>query len=434
MIEDEKPISLAKDNAVNIREALDTPSPNPDINVAEVTGQLLPVPTEKENKQLSAVESKDILRSVQELQDRNIERLAKKSASPMLIDRRRFFSKFVIVLLAFVLCTIYFRPIVGLRLAAHAAMAPLLNTGQSIEAQLAYADFLAASGKQNEAILTYTTAQAQLKRKNANSQLLCLVNLKLAQLLLSKDPAKSQSLIAETLVNLGEPDKNTPEGMAESLRSMAMAYIDQAEPLAAYPVAIAASKFWQTGPTRGSEGNLFSDLADSLAEKDQWQLAFDCYKRAYSFSERWGDRDFNIYRLNHMAISKTHLEQPEEALALFTRATMMDRKVYGGSLYYTARSIPTIARCLLKLDRPVEAAATINGGLPYLKGGLRNQALELLSYAYQMQNKDQEVTRVLNELKNNAGTGKTAANITEIRKQLANIKEKAGTGRRELSR
>jgi tetratricopeptide (TPR) repeat protein len=416
MSENDQPAHLPGKNASEFaqasRERGNFRAATSDIKESEAADSLLPAVSE------GASVSKEILGYVQELQDKNIERLGPKAIGHSAIDRRRFFRQFNLALVGLMLCVVCFKPIAGFRLAAHASMAPILTKGQSIQARLAYADFLESAGKASEAIVLYKALKAQLSLKKNNPQLVALVNLKLAQLLLSSDPASAKNLVDESLGKLGDPNEATPETLVETLRHLAMSYIDRSEALAAYPIAMAASEFWGSGHTMGSGGNLFADLADLLSEQGNWQLAFDCYKEAFSFSEDWGDADFNIYRLNQMAISKVHLNEPQEALELFERATTMDRKVYRGKLYYTLESMPKMGWCLVKLDRPAEAVSVLNAAMP-LSGDVRNEALEQLAYAYQLQSKNDEVIRVLNELQKD---GATTSSLMDIKKNLAKIK------------
>ena len=397
----------------NIRSAV------PELKESAIVGSLLPAETKESSRQSAPVVSKEILGYVQELQDKNIERLAEHAAILPNTDRRNFFRQFYLALIALVLCVICFKPIVGVRLAAHASMAPILTNRQSVEARFAYADYLVSIGKTNEATALYKKLTEQIASKPNNPQFVALVNLKLAQLILATDASGAKKLVDQSLEKLGSPNEKTPQALVETLRSLAASYISQSQAQAAYPLAMAASEFWDTGHTNNSGGNLFADLAELFSEEGKWQLAFDCYEEAYSFSEQWGDTNFNIYRLCHMAVCKVQLNEPKEAVELFERATTMDRKVYGGKLYYTLESMPKMAWCLIKLNKAAEAVSLLNSTMPFLSGEVRNVALEQLAYAYRLQNRNDEVTSILTELEK---AGATTSNIRDIKINLAKMK------------
>ncbi len=331
-----------------------------------------------------------------------------------------------IILVICLSIALYSPNILGMRLNALYAISNALPPSQSVQIVLAYADALTATKHYEQAISIYKTAAKQIKASNLNKQLLSLVDFKLAQILLETEPVKTEEIndfIKEAMANLGDPNRSTPTNLVETIRGLAVYYTDKDDPYAAYPLAKTASRFWQTGATRNSEGNTYQDIGEKFKDKQAWGLAYICYERAFSISKDWGNTNFNAYRLGEMGLAKAKLEQTKEVADLLKRAMDIDQKVHNGSLYNTADCLPAYVNCLINLSEIYEAKKVIRQFYTYFDAKDYYDCQKKLALAYQKNKNNDQAIDILKDMLQDEAAGKDVPNVPTIRKTLSALEK-----------
>ncbi len=355
----------------------------------------------------------------------NIKKLSsnEKSSSGESVSQNHGF--IVVIVLIMCLSIAAMSPaIIGTRLSALYAVRNALPAAQSIQIILAYADNLASTKHYDQAINIYKIAATKIQQLNLDKQLLSLADFKLAQVLSevksSKDKAMDD-LINEALTNLGDPNDHTPTNLVETIRKLGVYYIDKDDPYRAYPLVQAASRFWQTGITRNSEGNTYADLGEKFEARQAWALAYICYEHAFSQTKSWGDADYNTYRLSHMGLAKARLNKTKEAVELLSQAMEMDKRVHRGGLSYSAPQLPVYVDSLIKLNEIFQAKKILKDYYSYFDAKDYYDCQKKLALSYQKNKNSGEAIDILKDMLKDDIAGKDVPDVPAIKKTLSQL-------------